>query len=294
MAENEDQSSGQTYRMGGMRLITFNIQNRPGESASHRQKRLDEIVSLLKDQAPDIVCLQECLIDDFEILKKHLVSINYLSPGKSHLSPGNAGFTPRDDGDRLGEGNPIFLLGSGWDMEAFHSFWLSATPDVPSRSWRSAHHRIASVMRIRSRGEPSRRLHVVNVHLDHRSALARRNSLELIRQELGRRVESPADGLIVCGDFNIRPRGLRASGFVDRELSPGEDPPIIMLDAAKCHPSKRDLPTFRGTGPLGLFRGRLDYCLHSHNLECLDYEVVDAIKDGRWLSDHRLVRADFA
>ncbi len=264
-----------------MKLVTFNMQNRPAEPRAERRERLARIAGLLRSTEPDLVCLQECLIDDFEFLR-------------TALAANRAGFTPRDDGQTLGEGNPIFLMNSRWEMLGFHTFWLSATPEAPSRSWRSAHHRIASVMKIRYAGEDRRQIHVLNVHLDHRSALARRKSLVLIRRELQRWFESPDNAFIVCGDFNIRPRRLQGTGFIGEPIINETNNSMVMLDPAIRMDPVQDGPTFLGAGRFGLFRARIDYCLHSDNLKCLEYGVTDPDWEGRRLSDHRIVRAEFA
>lgn len=118
-----------------LRVVTFNIQNRPGETDALRRLRLEHIASLLTDLRADVICLQEILMDDYQFLSEC-------------LSPATSTYKPRDDGERLGEGNPVFVRGEDFRISRDCHFWLSETPELPSRSWRARHNRIATVIKL--------------------------------------------------------------------------------------------------------------------------------------------------
>src|SRR3546814_18126337 len=69
------------------------------------------------------------------------------------------------------------LLGSG-------TFWLSPTPDTPSKGWDAALPRIATWARLKDRSAAQNFL-VVNTHFDHIGEVARVESAKMIRRWLG-------------------------------------------------------------------------------------------------------------
>ncbi len=258
------------------RLITFNMQNRLGESTEIRHERLSNIASLLEREHPDVVCLQEAFLGDYLFLRDRL---------EARASV----FKPRDDGERLGEGNPVFLLNERWRLSGEQHFWLSRTPHQPSRSWGAMHRRIATVVRLQPEGEGSG-MWLANVHLDHASHLARRKSLGLIRRRLARCQAEMEGEVVICGDFNMRPGALVSSGLL-REF-PTPEGRLYFQDAAHADAHQGTFATYAGWGPWKLFAARVDHCLLSPGLACQHYAVADPEWDGAWLSDHRIVVAD--
>lgn len=259
------------------RVVTFNVQNRLGESKPVREARLTGIAGMVLALKPDLLCLQEVLISDYEYLRQKLCMDESF-------------FIPRDDGERLGEGAPVFCRNPDWGITERRHFWLSRTPHQPSVSWRAKHRRLATVVRLESPRLPDG-LWLANLHLDHASHLARRESLALVRRQLARWRWDTRQALIVCGDFNLRPMGLATSGFLLNTAKGADD--YALADSATGFEKKGVLATYLGWGPFSLFSGRLDYCLHSPQLQCVAYDVRDPVQEGSWLSDHRIVLADF-
>ncbi|MGE9292095.1 MAG: endonuclease/exonuclease/phosphatase family protein [Puniceicoccales bacterium] len=260
-----------------LRVISFNIQNRLGESRAVRNTRMGKIASLIKEQSPDLVCLQEVLITDHEILQ-------------DQLAVSDAAFVPREDGERLGEGSPIYCLGEGWHIEERQHFWLSNTPHQPSISWKAKHRRIATVAQL-AHPKFAKGLWLVNLHLDHASHLARREALKLVRRQLARWRIDTSTPLLVCGDFNMRPAGLAVTGFLLNTAQGANE--YALYDSALANEHKAVESTFLGWGRFKLFSARLDYCLHSSQLQCVNYDTLNPMSNGEWLSDHRLVLADY-
>ncbi|MBC2600455.1 endonuclease/exonuclease/phosphatase family protein [Puniceicoccus vermicola] len=254
------------------RLLSFNVQNRRTERTAHLRSRMAEIADLILAQKPDAVCLQEVLPEAYPYLLER-------------IAPKDAVFYPREDGTHTGEGVPIMLLGDCFSV--FHSdrFWLSPTPDEPSIGWKARCHRLAGVLGLHPNQDPETRVWLINLHLDHKSRESRARSLELLEQRLETYDRNPDDHILLCGDFNMRPRNP-----LFQELLSG---PPGFKDASRKEGKPDRSQTFHGWSPLRLGRGRLDYCFHTPELHCQEYHVIPAAIDGRRLSDHNLILTEF-
>lgn len=253
-----------------LRIVSFNIENRLGEPIGTRNSRLRHCAAFLKSLEPDLVALQEVEPTAWQCLR-------------DELAVDEAVFTPRADGECTGEGVPVFRLNPDLAVLDHHSFWFSETPDIPSRSWRAAHPRVCSALRV---GDGAAQpLWLFNLHLDHRSRQARVRSLDVLRDHL-RELTAPDDRIIICGDFNMP--GYRKSL---RNFLHGEPK---LRDATQHHPIGALRPTYLGWGPLRLARARIDLCLHSQNLRVKSYHAVNPEWQGRWISDHRALVVEFA
>lgn len=230
-------------------------------------RKREPLRDLMQDLRVDVLCLQE-------------VSAVGLAWIREALGQPEVAAAGRDDGADQGEHVPILLLDRSWAIADHGTFWFSRTPDVPSRGWGAACPRICTWARLRRRDEPGRELAVFNLHLDHASRRAREDSVRLLGTRLA--VIPPACPIMLCGDFNFRPRSrayalLRAEprGFVDGgETSRGE-------------------ATWDGYGPFGFGRARIDYVFAGPSVELRDYKVLDNRSQGRRLSDHHPVRVTF-
>ncbi|WFB36656.1 endonuclease/exonuclease/phosphatase family protein [Kiritimatiellota bacterium B12222] len=250
-----------------MRLLSFNIHNRMKESSSLMKERMGDIASLVKSLHPDVVALQEVTPEAWEYLRKE-------------LNITEAEYCPREDGKEKGEGVPVFPLGSGCTITQQHSFWLSDTPDHPSRMQGAIHPRVCSAIRI-AKGADA--WWVFNIHLDHRSPGVRRRSLDLLRTQIEALTEGE-DPRLICGDFNMPGYRKILQQFCQSEPK--------WEDATQYHPVAALRPTYLGWGPFRLAKARIDLCLHTSGLRVGEYHAVNPCWQGRQLSDHRAIVVD--
>tara|TARA_R100000027_G_scaffold63770_1_gene56750 strand:- start:27757 stop:28545 length:789 start_codon:yes stop_codon:yes gene_type:complete len=255
------------------RLVSLNIQNRLGETKASLRIRIKEIAEQLIAQSPDAICLQEVVPEAYPLLLEA-------------IDPKDSVFYPREDGTHTGEGVPILLLGDEFSVFRSDRFWLSPTPDQPSIGWKARCHRLAGVLGLHPAEDPSARIWLINLHLDHKSRESRRRSLQLLQQRLTQYDRGQNDHFVICGDFNMRPRDPLLS-----KLLTGPPP---LCDASSTDGGIDTSQTYHGWSPLRLGRGRLDYCFYTPTLHCDHYEVVPAEKDCKRLSDHNLLRIDFS
>ncbi|MDF3131070.1 endonuclease/exonuclease/phosphatase family protein [Kiritimatiellaeota bacterium B1221] len=247
-----------------MRLVSFNIQNRQGESANAMRERVRNQAAFLRSLNPDVLALQEVTPDIWNCLREE-------------FKGGVYEFTPRDGERGQGEGLPLAALNERFRILRKESFWLSETPDRVSRLRGAAHPRLCSAIQL-SGGKQSG--WIFNVHLDHRSARVRSRSLEILREQILARVK-PGEPRILCGDFNMP--GYRKALRTFCEQTPGWE------DATRFHPLGALRPTYLGWGPFRLAKARIDLCLHSSEWQVPSYHAVTPQWQGRKLSDHRAV-----
>src|SRR5690606_27625292 len=84
------------------------------------------------------------------------------------------------------------------------TFWLSETPEEPSKGWDAAFNRVVTWGQFESIhfGE---RFYVFNTHFDHVGIEARINSAELIKNKIQEMTNNFNDPVILTGDFNLTP-----------------------------------------------------------------------------------------
>lgn len=174
-------------QLSDVKIVCFNIRydnKSDGEFAWN--KRREAVVRMFADEKPAIIGMQEVLKSQLDYLKKQMPTYSSIGVG-------------RDDGATKGEYAPIFYDTKTLELIKSGHFWLSDTPNCPSKGWDAACERIAtwSVFRERSSGKE---FICINTHFDHVGEKARENSG---RQMLDS-IKVLAGGLpaVIMGDFN--------------------------------------------------------------------------------------------
>jgi endonuclease/exonuclease/phosphatase family metal-dependent hydrolase len=226
--------------------------------------RRDELVAQIRAAEPAILGVQEALADQLDFLAAAL-------PGFAVVGTGR-------EGGRAGEHAALLVDQSRFEILRHGDFWLSATPErVASVGWDAALPRICTFAELRDRRD-GQLLCVWNTHFDHRGAVARRRSAEL----LAARIAATQGPHLVLGDFNAGEASdvlqvLRAAGLVDSFRA--------------CHPAASAVGTFHA------FRGgtagdKIDYVLAGAGLAIESAAHLTAAGPrGRWPSDHHGVVA---
>lgn len=190
----------------------------------------------------------------------------------------------RDDGAQRGEHAAIFIRRARFEVLRSGTFWLSETPEKPSKGWDGrCCHRIATWVALRDRQAPqSPPFYVFNTHFDHEGVVARRESAKLL---LARRASLAGDApSFVIGDFNA---------------APGSEPVQILLRELLDARATTRTPPY---GPEGTFNGfridaplpaaeRIDHILHTRGIEVLKWGALTDSRQGRFPSDHLPVEA---
>ena len=252
-----------------MNVITYNIRyNTPSDKENAWTNRRKDVVKLLKLHKADIFAVQEALYDQIMDLKEGMSGFDYVGVG-------------RDDGNINGEFSAIYYNSNRYILIENGTFWLSKTPQIPSKSWDAALNRICTWARFREK-ETQKSFYVFNTHFDHKGVKARKESAVLILKKIGEIAERN-EPIILTGDFN---------------LTPAEKPLILIRQKLK---DSRQISQAVPQGPIGTFNGfdfasklenRIDYIFVNKLVEVKKYCVLTDSREGRYPSDHLPVLAE--
>jgi endonuclease/exonuclease/phosphatase family metal-dependent hydrolase len=273
-------SFAQTYS-----ILTYNIRfDNPADGPDKWDNRKEGLTKLVKGTNADVIGFQEVLHPQLEYLGKELTGYKYLGVG-------------RDDGKTLGEYLPIFykvdkftLMKNGW-------FWLSETPEKPSKGWDAACNRMCNWAVLRDTITHKNFL-FINTHLDHKGKLAQENSIRQIVDFIYKIGDEYVvnDSLFInedilnwmpvvwVGDFNLQPTDKLYNNIaVDGQLTlRGRDDSFIK----SVNKPMGTIGTFNGFKLNEEYKGRIDY-VWLIDFEAQSYKVLnDKLPNGRWPSDH--------
>lgn len=181
----------------------------------------------------------------------------------------------RIDGINKGEHTAVFYKEDRFKLLDSGDFWLSKTPDIPSKGWdATCCNRICSWGKFKDK-KSRKTFFVFNVHFDHEGVTAREESGYLMTQKI--QEIAGRYPVLLCGDFNSKP-DTKQIQHISSQLN---DSYLIS-----------ELPPY---GPVGTFNGfkinaplkdRIDYIFVSDHFKIHKYGVLTDFKEGRFPSDH--------
>ncbi len=241
-----------------LKVMSYNIRLGSGKDGTNSwPMRYMATYEMIKDQAPDVFGVQESL--DYQILfMEQECKYEYVGVG-------------RDDGRKKGEHMAIFWNKKTVSMQKWGTFWLSETPDEPSKGWDASHKRTATwaLMKCKKTGK---KFFFVNTHLDHKGAEAQKNGLKLIVDRIAE-INPKGYPMVLTGDFNITPDNKALAELDSR-----------MQSARKVALKTDNLATYNGWGKKQLL---IDYIYISGFSSCTEYETVTKkYNDRKFVSDH--------
>lgn len=250
-------------------VMSYNIRSsvkneQDGENGWENRKAA--AVKMLLAEKPDVVGMQEEMPDQEAYFREHL----------SPLYDGVA--ISRDPANREDEACAIFYRTDKFDLVRTNTFWLSETPDVPSRGWDGKYKRIVTYVYVRDK-ESGQLYLVFNTHLDHKGVVAREKSLQLIADS-AITIGGDTIPMFVMGDLNVTPDAP--------ELAPMWN---TMKLAQREAPITDTLFTFHGYKPN---KGKMIDYIFYRNASALEFRIL---RDGfgvPYLSDHYPIVATFS
>lgn len=246
---------------GSLNILSYNIRyNNPGDSINAWPNRKEWIKSLVKFYDTDILCIQEGLSDQVDYLQKA------------------TGFTVegvgRDDGKKAGEFVAIYYNPDRFVKRLSGHFWLSETPEMPSKGWDAAIVRLCSWVRLYDKIR-KQEFYVFNTHYDHMGVIARNKSSELLQQQIP--IIAGNLPVILTGDLNVTPQTESVSTiktFLSDAREVSVEPP---------YGPDGSFNGFNFTAPL---KNRIDYIFTNKNFKVLKFGILSDSKDQRYPSDH--------
>lgn len=247
----------------GLKVMSYNIRlGSANDGTNSWSLRYVATGEMLEDQAPDVFGVQEAL--DYQVRYiNEMCGYEYVGVG-------------RENGKKEGEHMAIFWNKKSVSMLKWGTFWLSETPQKPSKGWDAACFRTATWALMKDK-KTGRKFYFVNTHLDHEGKEAQKNGLKLIVDRIGE-INPEGYPMVLTGDFNMKP----------------DDPNLAELDSKMQSTRKIAAVTDNHDTYNGWGRGSgiIDYIYVSGFSSCPEYQtVVKRYRDRKFVSDHYPVSA---
>ena len=244
-----------------LKVMSYNIRMGIAKDGTNSWEfRCPATIAMLKDQQPDIFGVQEAF--EFQIKFIEEYCRNYRSVGVG-----------RDDGKKKGEYMSIFWNKKRIKLIKWGTFWLSETPDEPSKGWDAYCRRTATWALMKDK-KTGRKFYYVNTHLDHKGVEARRNSLKLIVDRI-ESINPQGYPMVLTGDFNIKPDNKALTDLDAR-----------MQSARKVASATDSKNTFNGWS-IKPSDKIIDYIYITGFSACPEYQTVTKkYADRPFISDH--------
>ena len=166
-------------------VATYNVRGPNDRSPNSWRDRLPRMAQTIRENQFELIGTQETLSGPIKDLKEAL-KFDYFGVGRD-----------KRKGD---EHNVIFYDPERFEVISEETFWLSADPTVPgSIAWDSSLPRICTWGLLLDR-RTNKRFVIANTHLDHQSAMARIQGINLVLTRLAPMIEKYP--FILTGDFN--------------------------------------------------------------------------------------------
>lgn len=248
----------QAQESEGLKVMSYNIRLGSAQDGTNSWAlRYTATGKMLEDQKPDVFGVQEALEYQVRYIKE---MCGYESVGVG-----------RENGKKEGEHMSIFWNKKTVSMLKWGTFWLSETPEKPSKGWDAECFRTATWALMKDK-KTGKKFYFVNTHLDHKGTEAQKNGLKLI---VDRIAEINPDGLpmVLTGDFNIEPKNPALKDLDAR-----------MQSTRKIAEKTDDHATYNGWGKSSTM---IDYIYVSGFSSCPEYQTVTKrYEDRKFISDH--------
>ncbi|MFD3001746.1 endonuclease/exonuclease/phosphatase family protein [Pontibacter toksunensis] len=253
-----------------MRVATYNIRyDNVNDTLNAWAKRLPVMADQIKFHDFDIFGTQEVLAHQLKGLAEALPAYGYIGVG-------------RDDGKEKGEYAAVFYDKNKYALQKQGHFWLSETPEKPSKGWDAAIPRVCTWGQFRDK-ETGYSFYFFNVHFDHIGEQARKESVTLVLQRI-KQIAGNAP-VVLAGDFNFSQKDEKYTTL----STSGTLKDAYQLAAVRYAPRG----TFNGFEADRKTDERIDHIWLSPDFKVIRYGILtDTYGDGKFPSDHFPVVAD--
>lgn len=178
-----------------IKIMSFNLRTSgmDKDTPNHWDNRKAACVALIKDHMPDIMGVQEATYTaQWDWLKSQLWSVGYDGYGVN-----------RQTGKESGAGEVPGILYNTNVIKKIDvgTFWLSETPDTPSKGWDAQYYRTAT-WGLFEHIPTGQQFLYINTHLDHESETAQVEGMKLIANKF-QDYKNEVDAFFLTGDLNV-------------------------------------------------------------------------------------------
>ena len=252
-------------------IMTYNIRldvASDGENAWPNRK--EGLVNQLKFYEPSIFGIQEGLPHQVAYLNENLKDYDVLGIGRY--------------GEGKGEYSALYYKKERFDILETATFWLSLTPETPSKNWDAALPRICTYGLFNDK-ITGKQFWVFNTHFDHIGVESRLKAIDLIQEKM-EKLNRDHLPMFFMGDLNVEPNSEVISKLNE-----------IMIDGndASINPSFGSYGTFNGFKFHEPVTKRIDYIYvsKSKDITVLKHAVLTDSKELKYYSDHFPVYIEF-
>ncbi|GAA5035219.1 endonuclease [Marivirga lumbricoides] len=246
--------------LNDIKVSSFNIRfANPSDGFNRWENRRDDILSFLQIEDLDIIGMQEVLYSQTLFFEANLTNYTKIGVG-------------RDDGKQGGEYAPLYIKNNRFDILDSGNFWLSESPEVPSKGWDAVLNRICTYAHLYDI-ETSQEVFVFNTHYDHVGSTARVQSSSLILDSVQNKLNEDIR-VILTGDLNVEPGNTAYNTLAN-----------ILDDSFNSNIRFGPQGTYNGFNVGDNHNRRIDYILFK-GFKSNSYKTISTVIDGRYLSDH--------
>lgn len=272
-SSSSDDDTTQAPEVFTFKLMSFNMRVQVGKASDKRveydsvEERASLILKHIADADPDVICVQEWT-------GSHMI---YVEPGLEETYE----IISFERGDF--ESAAILYKKDRFELVEKECFWLSETPDTPSKGWDASYPRIYSSLLLRDKKD-GKVFRAGTTHIDI-AKVAMGQQRKMVVDHTANSKE-PA---LVCGDFNFDPTSALYLYCINtlndcRAL----DPNAITTASYNGYNLVADSPVLDEEGNIKdgygfpidhVFVKRGAFTVHS-------YDVLNYLIDGKFSSDH--------
>lgn len=246
-----------------MNIATYNIRfDNPNDIGNLWKARAPHLINLIKFHQMDIIGTQEGMYHQLEEIKNGL--------GYPYVGVG------RDKGGKEGEFSAVFYNPEKLKVLDQSTFWLSETPENPSKGWDAALNRVCTWVKFENK--EGKKFYVFNVHYDHIGQKAREESSKLVIRKI-KEINKENLPVVFIGDFNVMPDNPAYRTVLDN--SDLKDSRLISKT-----PSIGNQGTFNGFNWEKLPEGIIDHIFVSPNINVIRHGILTDNYGMKYPSDH--------
>ncbi len=238
-----------------------------GSGEKARELRAPNVAENIRRYMPDSFGLQEATEFWIETTLELMPEYAYVGVG-------------RDIGGG-GEASPIFYKKDKYELLDSGTFWLSKTPNIPSRAWDAMFNRVCTYAVLRDVESGFIYAHF-NAHFDHIGVIARLESVSVVADKISRICNTFP--VVFTGDLN----DYEGGDMYGRVLEAG------FKDTKMLAEKSDDKPTFHGYSELVEKTDPIDFIFVNAMAQSVESYTVDTtLYNGIYASDHHPVISEF-
>lgn len=169
-------------------VMNFNVYIK-GTGEKSPENRTDEVVATIRNADPDSFGVEEADPAWLKRLSEAMPEYSYAGHGR--------------DKDLGGEASAVFYKNDKYELVSTETFWLSKTPDKPSKGWDAWINRICTVAVLRDKETGFTYAHF-NAHFDNSGSISRVEAIRIVSEKAST-YDMP---VVFSGDLNAKEGNL--------------------------------------------------------------------------------------